>query len=88
MKKLFVIFFLCLTSCVSRKEHSIELTVPDSPEWYINDHSGYSIARIIVIDNCEYIIIDESTAYTRGITHKGNCKYCQERNKVVDENQL
>lgn len=35
--------------------------------------------KVIVIDSCEYII---TPSYTySGITHKGNCKFCEERNK-------
>lgn len=28
---------------------------------------------VVDIDSCEYVIVD------RGITHKGNCKFCRER---------
>jgi hypothetical protein len=38
--------------------------------------------NVKVIDNCEYIEysagLAESSVYA--ITHKGNCKYCKERN--------
>ncbi len=38
--------------------------------------------RIKVIDNCEYIECDYGELKNRvySITHKGNCKYCAERN--------
>ena len=34
--------------------------------------------HVIVIDSCEYL------SYTRGwdLTHKGNCRYCQERRRA------
>ena len=32
--------------------------------------------KIVEIDGCEYILIGNTS-----ITHKGNCKYCEERNK-------
>lgn len=42
----------------------------------------YGDYTIKVIDNCEYIEysagISESSVYS--LTHKGNCKYCRERN--------
>lgn len=30
-----------------------------------------------VIDNCEYIIYENGMTY--GLVHKGNCKFCKER---------
>lgn len=35
--------------------------------------------EVIVIDSCEYI------RWGHGLTHKGNCKYCQERYKEEQE---
>lgn len=41
---------------------------------------------VVVVENCEYIMYSRqvsnyySGAWTSGITHKGNCKYCAERN--------
>jgi len=48
---------------------------------YINlNERGF---KIIVIDSCEYIqyytYVGRGGAY--GLTHKGNCKFCRERNK-------
>lgn len=43
--------------------------------------------QIITIDSCEYVLYcsEKSTAYsgawTSGLTHKGNCKFCAKRNK-------
>lgn len=38
---------------------------------------------IETIDSCQYIVYDYGIADQRvySITHKGNCKYCLERNK-------
>lgn len=33
---------------------------------------------VMVIDSCEYVFINSDT---RSLTHKGNCKFCAERNK-------
>ncbi len=33
--------------------------------------------KIIEIDSCEYVVYH--VHYAGGITHKGNCKYCEER---------
>lgn len=39
--------------------------------------------NIEVIDSCQYVVYDHGIADQRvyAITHKGNCKYCLERNK-------
>ena len=43
--------------------------------------SGEQEYRTIVVDSCEYLT--KYNGYERGymFTHKGNCKFCLERNK-------
>lgn len=43
-------------------------------------NNGKTKYKIVVIDSCEYI---EYNGYQRGylFSHKGNCKYCAERNR-------
>lgn len=36
---------------------------------------------IVTIDNCEYIVGNAFRNKDFAITHKGNCKFCIERNK-------
>lgn len=36
---------------------------------------------IVEIDNCEYIVCNAYSYRDIAITHKGNCKFCVERNK-------
>lgn len=38
--------------------------------------------RVIRIDSCEYI------QYSYGFAHKGNCRYCAERNRKMMKEQL
>ena len=42
--------------------------------------------EVIEIENCEYILVKSKTygigLYVTSITHKGNCKYCNERNNM------
>lgn len=48
-------------------------------------HPSKNIAygyKIIVIDSCEYI------QYSYGFAHKGNCRFCLERNKKLIKEQL
>lgn len=41
---------------------------------------------VIEIDSCEYIMVQSKTygigLYVTSIAHKGNCKYCKERNNI------
>ena len=45
--------------------------------------SGDRNYSIKMIDSCEYIEFDNGVADQRvySLTHKGNCKFCKERNK-------
>jgi hypothetical protein len=39
---------------------------------------------VMEIDNCEYLVIEicsGASIINKGITHKGNCKFCAERSK-------
>jgi hypothetical protein len=38
--------------------------------------------EVVVIDSCEYIQYKSGNGY-RHITHKGNCKFCAERNRKL-----
>ena len=43
--------------------------------------------QIVTVDSCEYVLYcslkstNYSGAWTSGLTHKGNCKFCAERSK-------
>jgi hypothetical protein len=39
--------------------------------------SGLWYEGVVTIDSCEYITFSTFNGY-KGITHKGNCKYCRE----------
>ena len=49
---------------------------------YSTDERGYAY-KISVIDSCEYIC----TPYYK-LAHKGNCKFCAERNKKMIKEQI
>lgn len=57
--------------------YSCEGNVKSKSTPYVLD-GGVNV-RIVVIDSCEYIKTDGGNA-TWG-SHKGNCKFCAERNK-------
>lgn len=50
---------------------------PSKPSDFFNRAVNY---ETMVIDSCEYIICKRDSKYTTfSITHKGNCKFCEER---------
>lgn len=53
----------------------------EHPRGNREEKEGYSI---IFIDSCEYIEVSSMLGAQQGyysLTHKGNCKFCTERNK-------
>ena len=47
--------------------------------------------NVVNIDSCEYLVTHSNTYYgydVISITHKGNCKYCQKRNREMVKNIL
>jgi hypothetical protein len=77
MKKILLLFLIIITSC--------DCNCPPSPsqEGTISQENN-SVKKLedyawfiqeLEYDSCEYILVN------KGITHKGNCKYCEERKK-------
>lgn len=54
-----------------------ETKITDSLE--ITDHMNSYMIREFEYDGCQYIAFGAGTGLS--VTHKGNCKYCQERHK-------
>jgi len=73
MKKIFLaicaIVVIVLVACGSPSS----APTPDKP---------FGDFRLRVIDNCEYLEFSDGLGETRvySVTHKGNCKYCAQRN--------
>lgn len=63
-----VILFIAVFLC------SVALCVPDPPVVVTNE-------QIVVIDSCEYLIWRTTSSSPQHSTHKGNCKFCAERNR-------
>jgi hypothetical protein len=87
MKKLIIvaITLLALNSCgqpaVNLKEDIvIESTLGVFPYGTIDQ------LKVIVIDNCEYIVTNSLRVKDPVMTHKGNCKFCKERNTHICNN--
>jgi hypothetical protein len=41
------------------------------------------VYHIQEIDGCEYILVNGMDNREPALTHKGNCKYCLERNRTI-----
>jgi cellobiose-specific phosphotransferase system component IIB len=55
--------------------YGCQTTIPTQP---IKDVYNGNNIRVATIDSCEYLFVNMDV---RSITHKGNCKFCAERNK-------
>ena len=76
MKKLLILslFFCMLCSCANETDNSKTKYQPTDKNYKAigTDAQPYDI---IVIDSCEYV-----KGYYR-LAHKGNCRFCKERNE-------
>ncbi len=76
MKHIFIILFaiFSLSACVGGKSKNIQSSETDK---VIN---GIEL-QVYIIDSCEYIGILKSGYNVSALTHKGNCKFCEQRHK-------
>ena len=87
-KLIYILSLVFLVSCSSEPEIDVTEDTETS-----NDEGGYVMFEygtvdeyhIQEIDGCEYILVNGSDAHEPAFTHKGNCKFCAERNKKVVE---
>ena len=89
-----MISVICLISCDSRTEEQIyqdyKAKLEKAKQDSINE-DRYKGFDVIVIDSCEYLIKTEKRGgadwSTRAgyMSHKGNCKFCEERRKQKGE---
>jgi hypothetical protein len=91
MRKLvFLMGLFLLVSC----EREIEVTVEKTTEAEGSrdlefEYGDMDVYHIQEIDGCEYILVNGRENSEPALTHKGNCKYCLERNKqrVIEVNE-
>ena len=75
MKKLLILSLLfCMLCLVNEKYNSKTKYKPTDKNYQAIGTDG-KFYDIIVIDSCEYV-----KAFNR-LAHKGNCRFCKERNK-------
>lgn len=78
MKFLLLIFSFFLLSCGAEPTYIKQGLRPVGVKHNPTDDNGY---EIITIDSCEYIYAWFGQGNGGGsLTHKGNCKYCKNRN--------
>jgi len=81
MKYLVIISIMFISSCqVPTGNHEYDNYKVSNEYTTINTISGHRVyLSTFEYDSCEYIIIGEGNKIA--MTHKGNCKFCKERNK-------
>jgi hypothetical protein len=92
MKKLILILTasIVLFSCEREIEVTVEKTTGVEGSRDLEFEYGVmDVYHIQEIDGCEYILVNGMDDREPALTHKGNCKYCLERNKqsVIEVNK-
>ena len=86
IKFLFLITLFFSVGCVHDIEyHETKLKELKEAEKNKSNRIEFNLphnVKIIEIDSCEYILRDGSSD-NQSLAHKGNCKYCAERNKTI-----
>jgi hypothetical protein len=86
MKKLLLplLLLVCVTSCSDEPETVPQTTKPVPNDNYMMFEYGTTDEyHIQEIDGCEYILVNGTANHEPALTHKGNCKYCLERDKKI-----
>lgn len=82
---------LMMTNCDNRTEEQRWKDYQAKKEKARQDstmRANYNGFQVIVIDSCEYLIREETRGHYLGfgyMSHKGNCKFCEERRKQEGE---
>ena len=87
MKKLLLplLLLMCVTSCSNDSETAPQSTTESIPNNnnMMFEYGNVDEYHIQEIDGCEYILVNGTANSEPSLTHKGNCKYCLERNKTI-----
>ena len=71
MKNLTLLLLVLIASCTNTQNTKPEI---------INKQLSDTRYDILILDSCEYIVFAWVPRDDHVITHKGNCKFCIERN--------
>jgi hypothetical protein len=77
-----MLIFFSITSCGDEPETTEQTSNGGFLMFEYGTTDEYHIQEI---DGCEYILVNGMDNQQPALTHKGNCKYCMERNKPVLE---
>jgi hypothetical protein len=88
MKKFLKItfFILLITFIACSNKNVITNETPAVAAGSLYAFSNITNSKIVVIDSCEYI--QYHTYYYESVTHKGNCKFCAERQRRMIAEEL
>jgi len=87
IKILFVIGLFTFSSCNDEPEVTNQTTTESIPnnQYKEFEYGDIDVYHIQEIDGCEYILVNGRENSEPALTHKGNCKYCLERNTQSTE---
>lgn len=87
MKKIFTILALAtlFVACSQPQPSNSSANTIQSPQpaGLRFDYGPTDEYRIQEIDSCEYIIVNALANKDVALTHKGNCKYCAQRQRAL-----
>jgi hypothetical protein len=85
MKKIvFLVGLFLLVSCSNEEDTETTTETVDNSEYLEFEYGTVDEYHIQEIDGCEYIVVNGQTNSDPALTHKGNCKYCLERNETKE----
>jgi hypothetical protein len=85
MKKIvFLVGLFLLVSCSNEEDTETTTETVDNGEYLEFEYGTVDEYHIQEIDGCEYIVVNGKTNSDPALTHKGNCKYCLERNETKE----
>ena len=88
------ILTIAVTSCQRATETKIDSTPKEEPSTNEKTQRVTSLGQfpynkeldqmvVVQIDGCEYIVLNSFSFKEPALTHKGNCKYCMERQELL-----
>ena len=81
MKKLIFIIIPCIMAIIGCLESCKQSMQDKTTTTNSTTIKGYTNLYTVEYDSCEYVVLEQSqhNGIGMGITHKGNCKYCNKR---------
>ncbi len=83
IKILFVVGLFTFSSCSDEPEVTQTTESVPNNQFMEFEYGDIDVYHIQEIDGCEYILVNGRENSEPSLTHKGNCKYCLERNRTI-----